>query len=193
MVRSLLLAAALFLSLTASAKTYLVVLVDINCPVCRTLHDVDQPIKDAATAAGIEFRYAPISNTGSYVTAWPERSYYACANIKSCDQSQLLAALYKSQDSKRIEGKGDLQVWLDTSFSTDPALVDRLISAAEEQQSKDALVRAMRLAAAVKISHFPTFAVLGDGEPYQISGGRDTPLENRVKDVISWLNKQVKK
>lgn len=179
-------------ALSVAAETTLVVLVDINCPFCRELHGVDKEIFQAAKEANVNVIYAPLPNDGDFTTAWPEKTYYACKSLRGCDERALLDDLYASQDAEKLNSFSDVEVWLGAT-SGNFSRVSKALEAAKDEESKNSVIKALRLAAAVKITQFPTFAVVGDGykPPYQIAGQRDAPLLNRIKEVNNWLkNKQ---
>lgn len=55
--------------------TVLVELINLHCPRCRAINDYVPRIEQAATAAGLLFRVAPVAWEGQ--SLWPDRVYYA--------------------------------------------------------------------------------------------------------------------
>lgn len=171
-----------------AANTTLVMLVDVNCPFCRVLHGADKDILYEAKKANVDVIYAPIPNDGDYSTAWAEKVFYACREVGVCDERAVLDALYSSQDAEKLNTFSDVKVWL-SAITDDFNGVSSALERAKNEESQNSVIRALRLAAAVKISQFPAFAVVGDGykPPYQIANRRDAPLSSRTKKVTNWL------
>lgn len=182
---------ALMLSAASyAAQPTLVVLVDINCQFCRELNRIDTTIINEAKKAGFDFVYAPIPNDADYSTAWPEKTYYSCVKSASCDESALLKALYDSQDAKKLNTLAEVQVWVEATAKNNHGAVKAVQSVSENNNEYTAsVVRAMRLAGAVKLNQFPTFAVVGDGNspPYQLASDKDAPLSERINTIIKFL------
>lgn len=59
--------------------TVLVEIINFHCPRCRAINDYASRLKQAAIAAGLDFRVTPI--TWENQSLWPDRVYYAARDL----------------------------------------------------------------------------------------------------------------
>lgn len=59
--------------------TVLVEIINFQCPRCRAINDYASRIKQAARAAGLDFRVTPIAWENQ--SLWPDRVYYAARDL----------------------------------------------------------------------------------------------------------------
>lgn len=174
----------------AVTRPTMVVIVDINCPFCRALLSQGASLKQSVNAAGLNYIYAPIPANGDTTTAWPARLFYASRSMPGNQSTKILNAMMEAQDYNGLHTSSQTIVWLQTKLPK-THWVNYMKSRVKTDKTKQAADRAMRLAATIHLSQFPTFAIvgLGDRAPFQIAAGHDTPLPDRLKSISDWLQR----
>lgn len=99
--------------LPASASgTVLVELINLHCPRCRAINDYTSRIKQAALAAGLDFRVVPVAWEGQ--SLWPNRVYYAARDLFPGSENLVLEFLFDGiqREGQRFEDVAQVMAYL---------------------------------------------------------------------------------
>lgn len=184
-------AGALALSaVAAQAEPVSVVKVlSFGCPVCRASEAMDPDIAKAVRSYGGKFVYAAMPLEPGNLNR--ELAYYAARDLGAEEAAR--ASLYKGSQDYGLTFSDPVQavVWLQDDAGIDGA---RLGAAVTGDDARQALGRAVRLAAKAGVQKLPAYLLLRDGEVLAVLSAEGTSslfaLKKKVVEEISTHNSQ---
>lgn len=190
LVRALAAGCLAFAALAAHAEPVSVVKVlSFGCPVCRASETLDSDIAAAVRRGGGKFAYAAMPLDPNNLSR--ELGYYAARDLGAEEAAR--NSLYKGSQDYGLTFADPVQVvvWLQDDAGIDGA---RLGAAIGGDAARQALGRAVRLAAKAGVQKLPAYLLLRDGAVASaLSADGATSLfalKKKVVDEIATYNSQ---
>lgn len=136
----------------------IVKVLSFGCPVCRASETHDSDLKLAARLQGGKFAYAAMPPSREEVAR--ELAYYAARDLGY--EAQARQSLYKGSQDRGLPLSDPIQasVWLQDDIGIDGSTLTQGITGAK---AREALDRALGLAAQGGVQRLPTYLLVRDG------------------------------
>lgn len=186
-----LLGAALAVSARAEPISIVKVL-SFGCPVCRASEQLDPDIVRAVRMGGGKFVYAPMPSDPANLNR--ELAYYSARDLGA--EAQARASLYKGSQDYGLPFSDPVQVvvWLQDDAGIDGS---RLSAGITGDAARQALGRAVRLAAKAGVQRLPAYILLRDGDVLSVVAADGASslfaIKKKVLDELSTYNNQEQK
>lgn len=191
MLPRVLAAAALALTtlISYAEPVSVVKVLSFGCPVCRAAEAMDSDIGTAVRRGGGKFAYAALPADATNLNR--ELAYYAARDLGAEEAAR--NSLYKGSQDYGLTFSDPVQavVWLQDDAGINGSQLGGAIGG---EPARQALGRAVRLAARAGVQKLPAYLLLRDGEVLSVMSadgvGSLFALKKRVVEEVSTYNSQ---
>jgi hypothetical protein len=180
----------------SSDQVALVELVNLHCPRCRAVNLQANDIDQAARAAGITYRVAPLAYTSQ--SPWPDRVYYAARDLYPGSEAYVRDALFAGiqDDGETFEDLPQVLTYLQSEGIVDKIkqkFPDFRLSEVETYANTEATllpeVKAARLVSLSGATQVPVFIWVRDGQVLDVvkPKGADDSAQDVLQPVLQKL------
>lgn len=174
----------------------LVELVNLHCPRCRAVNLQADDIDQAAKAAGITYRVAPLAYTDQ--SPWPDRVYYAARDLYPGSEAYVRDAMFAGlqDDGESFEDLPQVLTYLQSEGIVDKIkkqFPDFRLSEVETYANTEATllpeVKASRLVSLSGATQVPVFIWVRDGQVLDVvkPKGADDSAQDVLQPVLQKL------